>query len=104
MEKVSAGNILFYDAAKCWLPAYVEEYWKTPWKCWSHDLISGIKCSAVLATVAVGQNFQLELVTRPRYLFLQMHKYKYTNTDVQIQIYKYKMVLSSYLWLQSELI
>ena len=104
MGKVSAGNILFSAAAKWWLPTYVEEYWKTPWKCWSHDLISGIKCSAVLATVAVGQNFQLELVTRPRYLFLQMHKYKYTNTDVQIQIYKYKLVLSSYLWLQSELI
>ena len=100
--KNSAGNILFSAAAKWWLPTYVEEYWKTPWKCWSHDLISGIKCSAVLATVAVGQNFQLELVTRPRYLFLQMHKY--TNTDVQIQIYKYKLVLSSYLWLQSELI
>ena len=39
---------------------------KTSRNCWSHGLISGIKCSKVLA----GRQFQLELVTRPRYLFL----------------------------------
>lgn len=40
---------------------------KTSRNCWSHGLISGIKCSKVLASVAVRQ-FQLELVTPPRYV------------------------------------